>query len=56
MIGKGMGARRVVGVEVSPQRREWADGLGVFDATLAPEPDAEATAGSSPTRSAHRAR
>ncbi|TKG72952.1 zinc-dependent alcohol dehydrogenase family protein [Prauserella endophytica] len=44
MIGKGMGARRVVGVEVSPQRREWAGGLGVFDATLAPEPDAEATA------------
>ncbi|MEU6641875.1 zinc-binding dehydrogenase [Saccharomonospora sp. NPDC046836] len=44
MIGKGMGARRVVGVELSPQRREWAAGLGVFDATIAPEADAEATA------------
>ncbi|MEU3269774.1 zinc-binding dehydrogenase [Saccharomonospora sp. NPDC006951] len=45
MIGKGMGARKVIGVEVSPQRREWADSLGVFDATVAPEGDAEATAG-----------
>ncbi|WP_245992491.1 zinc-dependent alcohol dehydrogenase family protein [Prauserella muralis] len=44
MIGKGMGARRVVGVEPSAQRREWAAGLGVFDATLEPGPDAESTA------------
>ncbi|MFI6024749.1 zinc-binding dehydrogenase [Amycolatopsis magusensis] len=44
MIGRGMGARRVVGVEVSAQRRRWADGLGVFDATIAPESSAERTA------------
>lgn len=34
MIGRGMGARRVVGVEPSPHRRAWADELGVFDATV----------------------
>ncbi|MGP4020628.1 zinc-dependent alcohol dehydrogenase family protein [Saccharopolyspora sp. 5N708] len=44
VIGKGMGARRVVGVELSARRREWADQLGVFDATVAPATDAEATA------------
>ncbi|GAB3576461.1 zinc-binding dehydrogenase [Amycolatopsis endophytica] len=37
MIGRGMGARRVVGVEPSPRRREWADELGVFDATMGPD-------------------
>lgn len=37
MIGRGMGARRVVGVEPSAVRREWAGSLGVFDATVAPE-------------------
>ncbi len=37
MIGKGMGARRVVGVELSDVRREWADSLGIFDATVAPK-------------------
>lgn len=44
MIGKGMGARKVVGVEVSPQRRAWADSLGVFDATIEPAESAEDTA------------
>ncbi|MEQ3549021.1 zinc-binding dehydrogenase [Pseudonocardia nematodicida] len=44
MIGRGMGARRIVGVETSPVRREWADGLGVFDATTAPAASAEQTA------------
>ncbi|KRF22351.1 zinc-binding dehydrogenase [Phycicoccus sp. Soil802] len=34
MIGKGMGARRVVGVEPSAERRAWADTLGLFDRTL----------------------
>ncbi|GAA5162781.1 MULTISPECIES: zinc-dependent alcohol dehydrogenase family protein [Amycolatopsis] len=37
MIGRGMGARRVVGVEPSEQRREWASGLGVFDEVLTPD-------------------
>lgn len=44
MIGKGMGARKIVGVELSPQRREWAGSLGVFDATIAPGKTAEDTA------------
>jgi threonine dehydrogenase-like Zn-dependent dehydrogenase len=44
MIGRGMGARRIVGVEVSDRRRRWAEGVGVFDATIAPDADAEATA------------
>ncbi|MFV2177921.1 zinc-dependent alcohol dehydrogenase family protein [Actinomadura sp. LOL_011] len=34
MIGRGMGARRVIGVEPSAARRAWAGTLGVFDATL----------------------
>lgn len=34
MIGRGMGAGRVIGIEPSAARREWADQLGVFDATL----------------------
>ncbi|WP_020420848.1 zinc-binding dehydrogenase [Amycolatopsis sp. ATCC 39116] len=37
MIGKGMGARRIVGVEPSPQRREWAAGLDVFDEVVTPD-------------------
>lgn len=37
MIGRGMGARRVVGVELSEVRRDWAASLGVFDATVAPD-------------------
>ncbi|MEU1954854.1 zinc-dependent alcohol dehydrogenase family protein [Nocardia rhamnosiphila] len=42
MIGRGMGARRVIGVEPSDVRREWAGSLGIFDATVAPdEADAE---------------
>lgn len=42
MIGRGMGARRVVGVELSAVRREWADSLGIFDATVSPD-EADAT-------------
>lgn len=34
MIGHGMGAGKVIGVEVSAERRAWADELGVFDATI----------------------
>ncbi|HEY2204096.1 MAG TPA: zinc-binding dehydrogenase [Pseudonocardia sp.] len=34
MVGRGMGARRVLGVEPSAARRAWADSLGVFDATV----------------------
>lgn len=41
MIGRGRGARRVIGVELSPERRAWADGLDVFDATVPPEQAAE---------------
>ncbi|MEU3084562.1 zinc-binding dehydrogenase [Streptomyces albidoflavus] len=41
MTGRGRGARRVIGVEVSPERRAWADGLDVFDATVAPEEAAD---------------
>lgn len=37
LIGSGMGARRVVGVEPSSARREWAAGLGAFDAVYAPD-------------------
>lgn len=37
MIGRGMGARRVVGVELSEIRRTWADSLGIFDATVSPD-------------------
>lgn len=37
MLGKGMGARRIVGVEPSERRREWARGTGLFDAVVAPE-------------------
>ncbi len=44
MAGRGRGARRVIGVEVSPERRAWADGLDVFDATVTPEEAAETVA------------
>jgi threonine dehydrogenase-like Zn-dependent dehydrogenase len=35
MIGRGMGARRVVGVEPSQDRRDWATGLGLLDDVVA---------------------
>ncbi|GLZ12220.1 oxidoreductase [Actinomadura sp. NBRC 104425] len=34
MIGRGMGARKVIGVEPSQARRAWAETVGVFDAVL----------------------
>jgi threonine dehydrogenase-like Zn-dependent dehydrogenase len=34
MIGRGLGARRVYGVEASPLRQKWAAGLDLFDAVL----------------------
>jgi threonine dehydrogenase-like Zn-dependent dehydrogenase len=34
MIGRGMGAGKVIGIEPAAARREWADQLRVFDATL----------------------
>lgn len=40
MIGRGMGAATVIGVEPSTTRREWADNLGIFDATIPAGPDA----------------
>ena len=45
VIGRGMGARRIVGVEPSADRRGWAEGLGVFDATISPDTDPEVTGG-----------
>lgn len=36
MIGRAMGARRVVGIEPSEARRDWAMKTGSFDATFAP--------------------
>ncbi|AUS80467.1 alcohol dehydrogenase [Actinoalloteichus sp. AHMU CJ021] len=45
MIARGMGARRVIGVEPSPARRAWANTLGVFDATAEPEQAATVVAG-----------
>jgi threonine dehydrogenase-like Zn-dependent dehydrogenase len=44
MIARGMGARRVLGVEPSGTRRAWADGLGLFDATAHPDEAAESLA------------
>lgn len=41
MIGRGMGAARVIGVEPSQVRRDWADTLGVFDALASPDEAAE---------------
>ncbi|MCQ0020723.1 alcohol dehydrogenase catalytic domain-containing protein [Actinomadura madurae] len=43
MVGRGMGARKVIGVEPSEARRTWAGALGVFDATL-PSDDGAAQA------------
>lgn len=37
MIGRALGARRVIGVETSDLRRDWAAGLDVFDAVVGPE-------------------
>lgn len=34
MIGRGMGARKIIGVEPSQARRDWAMKLGVFDETI----------------------
>lgn len=34
MLGRGLGARRVVGVEPSAVRRAWAESTGLFDATV----------------------
>jgi len=39
MIGRGLGARNVYGVEASPLRRKWAEGLGLFDAVLPADDD-----------------
>ncbi|MDV3128058.1 zinc-binding dehydrogenase [Mycobacterium sp. 21AC1] len=40
MIGRGMGAGKVIGVEPAAARREWAESLGVFDATIPTGPEA----------------
>lgn len=40
MIGRGMGARRVIGVEPSEVRRGWAEQIGVVDAAVDAGPDA----------------
>jgi threonine dehydrogenase-like Zn-dependent dehydrogenase len=37
MIGRGLGAGRVVGVEPNADRRDWARGLDLFDALLEPD-------------------
>jgi threonine dehydrogenase-like Zn-dependent dehydrogenase len=54
MIARGMGARRVYGVEPSALRRGWADGLDLFDRTVTPEEaegiSAQVTADCSGTR------
>ncbi|HEY1116441.1 MAG TPA: zinc-binding dehydrogenase, partial [Acidimicrobiales bacterium] len=39
MIGRGLGARRVVGVEPSEARRGWAEQTGVVDVTVEAGPD-----------------
>lgn len=39
MIGRGKGARRVVGVEPSEVRRVWAEQTGLVDATIATDGD-----------------
>ncbi|ASO20165.1 threonine dehydrogenase-like Zn-dependent dehydrogenase [Actinoalloteichus hoggarensis] len=44
MIGRGMGARRIIGVEPSARRRAWADGLDLFDATVGVDAPGEAIA------------
>jgi threonine dehydrogenase-like Zn-dependent dehydrogenase len=45
MLGRAMGARRVVGVEPSGARRGWAEELGLLDAALPAGPDAAAQLG-----------
>lgn len=42
MIGRAMGARRVVGIEPSQTRRDWALKVGCVDAAFAPEEVASA--------------
>jgi threonine dehydrogenase-like Zn-dependent dehydrogenase len=44
MIGRGLGARRVVGVEPNADRRDWARGLELFDALLEPDGAGDALA------------
>jgi threonine dehydrogenase-like Zn-dependent dehydrogenase len=34
MLGRGLGARMIVGVELNPTRRAWAEELGLFDALV----------------------
>jgi threonine dehydrogenase-like Zn-dependent dehydrogenase len=41
MVARGLGARHVYGVEVSPLRQKWAMGLGFFDAVLAADEDVQ---------------
>ncbi|GAB3052902.1 zinc-dependent alcohol dehydrogenase family protein [Sediminivirga luteola] len=45
LIGSGMGARTVVGIEPSERRRAWAMETGAFDAVYAPDRLDEAVAG-----------
>ncbi|GLU49981.1 zinc-dependent alcohol dehydrogenase family protein [Nocardiopsis ansamitocini] len=52
MIGRGMGAARVIGVEPSAQRREWAAGLDVFDTLAGPDEAADAIAAATGGRGA----
>ncbi|MGV9801849.1 zinc-dependent alcohol dehydrogenase family protein [Mycobacterium sp. NPDC003449] len=40
MIGRGMGAGKIIGVEPAAARRDWAETLGVFDATIPAGPAA----------------
>lgn len=37
MLGRGMGASRVVGIEPHPKRRSWAQECGFFDEVFSPE-------------------
>lgn len=52
MIALGMGAQRVIGVEPSPVRRDWAHSLGLFDTLAAPGDAAEAVAAATGGRGA----
>lgn len=44
MLGRGLGARRIVAVEPSPLRREWAAALDLFDAVAEPADALDAVA------------
>ncbi|GAA4889293.1 zinc-dependent alcohol dehydrogenase family protein [Streptomonospora salina] len=52
MVGRGMGASRIVGIEPSRRRREWAAALGVFDACASPEEAADAVGAATAGRGA----